>query len=167
MTTPTFTIRRATSADLDVVADLEALCFPPTEAAGREAYAARLAAFANRYWLLLVNDTLVSLVGGLTTNTPDLTDEMYADASLHDPAGRFQMIFSVATHPNHRGKGYASALLRAAAEACRSEGRAALVLTCKPARIPFYARNGYTDEGPSDSTHGGVLWHQMRLVLQD
>lgn len=24
---------------------------------------------------------------------------------------------------------------------------------------------GFVDEGVSDSSHGGVVWHQMRLVL--
>ena len=32
-----YTLRRATEADLDAVTALEAVCFPPAEAAGREA----------------------------------------------------------------------------------------------------------------------------------
>ncbi len=163
---PILTTRRATPADLDILSDLEDLCFLPTEAAGRKAYAARLSAFADRYWLLFLDGELVSLAGGLTTDTADLADEMYADPALHDPNGRFQMIFSVATHPAHRGKGYASVLLRTVENACREEGREAIVLTCKPPLIPFYAHNGYVDEGLSDSSHGGVQWHQMRLDLR-
>ena len=32
--------------------------------------------------------------------------------------------------------------------------------------IPYYAKFGFKDEGVSDkSTHGNVVWHQMRLVL--
>ncbi len=165
MTRPSLTVRRATPADIDMVTALEAACFPPTEAAGREAYAARLAAFADRYLLLFADGTLVSLVGGMLTNTPDLADAMYADARLHDPAGRYQMIFSVATHPDHRRRGYAGILLRAMTDRCRDEGREAIVLTCKEHRIPFYASFGYADEGLSASTHGGVPWHQMRRTL--
>ncbi len=159
------TIRRATLADLDSVAALEAICFPLAEAAGREAYAARLAAFADRYWLLFVDDALVSLVGGSLSNEWDLRDEMFADASLHAPNGRVQMIFSVATHPDYRCRGYAGSLLRASIEYCRAEGREAVVLTCKEFRIPYYASFGFADEGVSTSHHGGVPWHQMRLTL--
>ncbi len=173
MTTPTPTIRRATVADLDAIAALEAAAFLPTEAASREAYAARLAAFADRYWLLFLDGELVSLVGGMLTDTPDLDDGMFADASLHVPNGRIQMIFSVATHPDHQRRGYASRLLRRMIADCRAEarterspqGREAIVLTCKDFRIPFYASFGFVDEGMSASLHGGVPWHQMRLSL--
>ena len=44
-------IRTATPADLDAVADLETVCFPPAEAAGRDAVAARLTAYPDRVWL--------------------------------------------------------------------------------------------------------------------
>ncbi len=162
---PILEARRATAADLAIISELEALCFPPTEAADREAYAARLAAFADRYWLLFADGELVSLVGGSLSDERDLRDEMFADATLHKPDGRIQMIFSVATHPAHRERGYASLLLKTVEDACREEGRAAIVLTCKPRLIPFYAHNGYTDEGLSESNHGGVQWHQMRLSL--
>ncbi len=162
---PTLTIRRATLADLDVIASLEAAAFLPSEAASREAYAARLARFSDRYWLLLVDGTPVTLVGGSLSNETELRDEMYADASLHNPDGRIQMIFSVATHPDHQRKGYAATLLRAAIDACRTEGREALILTCKDFRIPYYASFGFVDEGPSASSHGGFAWHQMRLDL--
>ncbi len=173
MIIPTITTRRATVADLDAVTALEAICFPPTEAAGREAYAARLAAFADRYWLLFLDGELVSLVGGMLTDEHDLRDEMFADASLHTPDGRVQMIFSVATHPAHRCCGYAGRLLREMIAACRAEaaessaaqGREAIVLTCKEHRIRYYASFGFVDEGMSSSNHGGVPWHQMRIRL--
>ncbi len=165
---PTIITRRATPADLDAVATLEALCFSPAEAAGREAYAARLAAFADRYWLLFLDGELVSLVGGMLSDEHDLRDEMLADADLHRPNGRVQMIFSVATHPDHRCRGYAGRLIRDMLAACRAEvpeGREAVVLTCKDFRIPYYASFGFVDEGMSTSNHGGVPWHQMRVTL--
>ncbi len=166
MPTPTITIRRATLADLDIITNLEALCFPPTEAAGREAYAARLAGFADRYWLLFLDGKLVSLVGGMLSDEPDLRDEMFADASLHAPNGRIQMIFSVATHPDYRCRGYAGTLLREVIATCRAEAeREAIVLTCKDYRIRYYASFGFADEGMSTSNHGGVPWHQMRITL--
>lgn len=44
-------------------------------------------------------------------------------------------------------------------------GRKGLVLTCKERLVDFYARLGFVDEGLSESTHGNVVWHQMRLAL--
>ena len=41
-----------------------------------------------------------------------------------------------------------------------------LVLTCKEKLVPYYAKFGFSDEGVSDkSTHGNVVWHQMRLAF--
>ena len=40
-----------------------------------------------------------------------------------------------------------------------------IVLTCKEHLIPFYSEFGFVDEGISSSTHGNVLWHQMRYEI--
>ncbi len=157
------TVRKATFADLDAVTALEAACFPPAEAAPRAAFSARLAVFADRFWLLYVNGELVSMVNGCCTDLHDLTDPMFADAAHHNPAGAVQMIFGVATHPQHQGRGYASVLLTRMIDDCRTEGREAVVLTCKPEKRSFYARFGFLDEGVSVSEHGGAVWYQMRI----
>ena len=91
---------------------------------------------------------------------------MYADASLCDEGGDWLMIFGVATDPAFRQKGYAGMLIARAIEGARSNGRAGLVLTCKPEKIAYYARFGFSDEGVSPSEHGGVIWHQMRLRFE-
>lgn len=42
--------------------------------------------------------------------------------------------------------------------------RKGLVLTCKERLVLYYAKFGFVDEGVSEkSTHGNVVWHQMRL----
>ena len=42
-------IRKATTADLDVVTYIEATCFPPAEAALREAFKERLKYYAGHF----------------------------------------------------------------------------------------------------------------------
>ena len=73
------------------------------------------------------------------------------------------MIFGVATHPDHQRKGYAGMLLTTAVEDCRREGREGLVLTCKEAKLHYYAKFGFVNEGLSASEHGGAEWYQMRV----
>ena len=58
------------------------------------------------------NGKIISFVDGMATDRRDLTDEMYENAALHDPNGRWQMIFGVNTLPEYRRRGYAEALLR-------------------------------------------------------
>ena len=136
-------IRYATLADLDAVAAVEAECFPAAEAATKAEFAERIQAYGSHFWLLFESGTLIAFVDGFVTNEPDLTDEMYAQASLHDPHGAWQMIFGVNTLPAYRGHGYASSLLRRAIADARAQGRRGLVLTCKPELLAFYAALGF------------------------
>ena len=159
-------IRHATTADIAVLAAVEAACFPPAEAAPESAFMERVRYYGNHFWLLFDGDRLVSFVDGFVTDIPDLTDEMYEKASMHNESGAWQMLFGVNTLPEYRGRGYAEMLLRRAIDDARKQGRMGLVLTCKDRLIPYYARFGFSDEGISEkSTHGNVRWHQMRLTL--
>ncbi len=160
-------IRNATMADLAAVAEVEKRCFPAAEAATEEEFRARLAAYADCFWLLFEDGRLVSFIDGMATDEPDLRDEMYADASLHRPDGRWQMVFGLNTLPEYRRRGYAGRLLEALVRASRERGKAGVVLTCKERLVPYYASFGFADEGLSSSTHGNVAWHQMRLIFHD
>ena len=157
-------IRTATLADLDAVAAVEAACFPAAEAATREELADRLAHYGDHFWLMFDGGTLIAFVDGMVTDRTDLTDDLYADAALHDAHGAWQMIFGVNTLPEYRRHGCAGQLLRRAVADARQQGRKGLVLTCKERLLPYYAKFGFQDEGVTDkSTHGNVAWHQMRL----
>ena len=159
-------IRSATMDDLQAIAAVEAACFPAAEAATAEEFAGRLAHYANHFWLLFEQGELVAFVDGFCTDMPDLTDEMYADAAMHDENGAWQMIFGVNTLPDYRRHGYAGELLRRAIADAKQQGRKGLVLTCKERLLPYYAKFGFVDEGVTDkSTHGNVQWHQMRLTF--
>lgn len=166
MKEPNLLIRTATMADLDAIARVEAQCFPAAEAATKKEFSDRLSRYADHFWLMFEGENLVSFVDGFVTDSPDLTDEMYADAALHNGSGAWQMIFGVNTVPSHRGRGYAGRLIRRAISDARSQGRRGLVLTCKDAMVSYYAKFGFVDEGISEkSTHGNAVWHQMRLTF--
>jgi GNAT superfamily N-acetyltransferase len=158
-------IRLATMNDLDAVTAVEAECFPAAEAAGRDSMKARLAVYPDHFWLLTDGSRIVSFVNGLVTDEPDLTDEMYADASMHSENGKWQMIFGVDTIPEYRRQGCAGKLLERVIADAKAQKRLGLVLTCKDRLVHYYAKFGFADEGISDSTHGGVVWHKMRLTF--
>ena len=160
------TIRTAVEQDLDAIAAVEAECFPVAEAATRAEFAEWLRYYGNHFWLLWEDETLAAFVDGMVTDAEDLTDAMYADASLHNENGAWQMIFGVNTLPEYRKRGYAGELIRRAIADARQQGRKGLVLTCKERLIAYYAKFGFVDEGVSEkSTHGNVRWHQMRLTF--
>lgn len=158
-------IRKAAMADLDVVSAVEAACFPAAEAATREEFRERLAAYGGHFLLLFEGERLVGFIDGMTTDERDLADAMYEDASLHQEDGAWQMIFGLNTVPDRRREGLAARLMEAFIEEARQEGRLGVVLTCKARLIHYYAKFGFVDEGVSPSEHGGVVWHQMRLTF--
>lgn len=157
-------IRTAQMDDVDAVAAAEKECFPPAEAATREEFAERILHYGNHFWLMFDGDKLAAFVDGFVTDAPDLTDEMYERADMHNEAGAWQMIFGVNTMPEYRRRGLAGELIRCAIDNAGEAGRKGLVLTCKDELVHYYAGFGFKDEGITDkSTHGNVAWHQMRL----
>ena len=158
-------ITTATLADLDALAAIEAACFPAAEAAAREEIEERLRVYAAHFYIAREKGAAIGFIDGMVTDEKDLLDELYADAARHDEKGAWQMIFGLNTLPAYRRRGVAAALIEAMCAAARAQGRRGVVLTCKERLLPYYAKFGFVDEGVSDSTHGGVVWHQMRLTF--
>ena len=156
-------IRKATLDDLKEIAAVESEYFPAAEAASEESLRKRLSVFADHFWLLFDGDKMVGFVNGMVTDEPDLSDEMYDDASMHNPDGKWQMIFGVDTIPEYRRQGCAGKVLSRVIEDARKQGREGLVLTCKDKLIHYYAKFGFENEGLSKSVHGDAVWYQMRL----
>lgn len=158
-------IRTATMQDLDAVSAVEAECFPPAEAATREDFEHRLTHYADHFWLMFDEDKLIAFVDGFVTDEPDLADEMFEKAEMHNEQGKWQMIFGVNTIPSYRKHGYAGQLIERAIEDARKQNRVGLVLTCKDKLVHYYAKFGFVNEGYTGSNHGGVKWNQMRLTF--
>lgn len=165
MTISDITLRQATLQDAKEIAELEEVSFPAEEAATCSSFVERLTVYPEHFLVAVQDDKIVCSVNGFVTDRPDLTDEMYADAGLHDPDGSWQMIFGVATHPSYRRQGLASYVVSAFTDNARVAGRKGVVLTCKSELIAFYSRLGFVCEGVSSSSHGGAQWHQMRLTF--
>ena len=159
-------IRNGRISDVDELTAIEAECFPAAEAAERKSFEDRLKHYADHFWILEDdNGKIISFVNGMVTDEEHLTDKMYENASMHNENGAWQMIFGVNSLPEYRKKGYAEAVLRRVIDDAKKQGRKGLVLTCKEKLIHVYGKLGFVDEGVSDSEHGGVVWHEMRLTF--
>lgn len=157
-------IRHATKDDIAKLSEIEAASYPPAEGASKESITKRVAVFPECFWILEEDGEIRAFINGMATDLPDLTDEMYDHAQMHQPDGQWQMLFSVVTAPDFRHRGYASDVMRQVLADCR-EKRKGVVLTCKEALLGFYGSFGFQNEGVSASTHGDVLWYQMRLTF--
>lgn len=158
--------RHANINDLDQIAKIEKICFTPAEAATKSAFADRLKIYPNHFYVAEENGNIIACVNGFVTDEPDLTDEMYEKAQMHNENGKWQMIFGVTTLPKYRSKGIATKLLQNIIFDARKQGRKGVVLTCRDKLVTFYKKFGFVDEDITDkSTHGNISWHQMRLTF--
>ncbi len=154
-------------ADLDVLTEIEAKSFPEAEKAGRESFRARLEVFPECFLILEMDGRPVGLVDGMVTRQRTISDDLFEDAAKHEPEGCFQTIFGLAVIPEARRRGCAGRLLRAFIEKARTEGRRGVILTCKRALRPYYAKFGFVDRGLSRSVHGGAEWFDMELLFEN
>ena len=161
-----FEIVRAQKADLDELAAVEAVCFPPAEAATRESFAARLDVFGD--WFFVAKDAdgaVIGMIDGMATAEETIADEMFEDASLHRSNGRVQTVFGLDVLPEWRHRGVAGALMDAFVEAAKQAGREKVTLTCKKRLIGMYEHFGFRLIGRARSEHGGAQWFDMDLDL--
>lgn len=159
-------IRHAKMDDVKELARIEGISYPAAEGASEESIGKRVQAFPEHFWLLEEDGKIRSFINGMVTNVRDLTDVMYDDAGLHDENGAWQMIFSVVTDPDSRGRGCAGRVMEQVIADAKEQGRHGIVLTCKEHLLSFYSRFGFVNEGKSQSEHGGVTWYQMRLTFR-
>lgn len=158
-------IRIATIEDLQAITAVESRCFPAAEAASESDFKNRLSAYPNHFWLLEDDGKLIGFVNGMVTNESILRDEMFKDANLHNENGQWQMIFGVNTIPEYRRQGCAEKIINKVIADAKEQGRKGLVLTCKEKLLHYYTKFGFKNEGISESTHGGVVWYNMRLTF--
>ena len=98
---------------------------------------------------------IVGFINGAVTDERTIRDEMFEDASLHNPSGCYQSIFGLEVAPEWQHQGIAGELMNHMIQDARRRGRRGLILTCKERLIGFYERFGYRNLGVSSSVHGG------------
>ena len=156
-------IREVTEKDLDFVCFVENSCFPPAEAATREAFRSRIAAFPERFLVAEMEGKIVGIINGCCTTEPYLGDELYEADCPHSLSHPWQTVFGLAVLPEYQHRGIAKALMEALVERCRAGDQIGIILTCKEEKIGLYESMGFSCRGESDSSHGGAKWFDMLM----
>jgi ribosomal protein S18 acetylase RimI-like enzyme len=160
-----FEVRQARLADLDQCIAIEHAVFLPSEAAARDQIEARIRLYAEGFFVAQTGADLVGFINTGATAKDDLADEALKSMIGHDPTGANVVIFSVAVLPAWQGHGLAKRLIGAIVSQARGQRKRAVLLLCKRELIGFYERLGFVSRGPSNSSHGGFAWYQMRLPI--
>ena len=142
-------IRLSDPGEADRLAEIEAICFPPAEAASHEEVVKRMGAFPENFVVAVKDEQIV--------------DEFYHDITLHRKDGEIQTVFGLNVIPEYRHQGIAGELVEYFKELAKERGKKALILTCKEHMIPFYESHGLKKLGVADSCHGGATWYDMQI----
>ena len=160
-------IRQATIEDLNEIINIEKECFPPAEAAQAEDFYERYNAFKENFFVAVREGKVVGFINGCTTSSPELPDELYHEATLHNPDGDYQTVFGLDVLPEYRKNGIASKLLNHLIKISEVRGKKGVVLTCKDYLVHYYKKFGFDHRGVSESSHGGAKWNDMVLIFED
>jgi len=158
-------IRKVSIGDLDRVAEIEAECFPASEAASKKSIEERILAFTESFFVVEIDGIIVGFIDGCATNSPVIYDEMYHDTGEHIPDGKNLAVFGLDVLPGYQRQGIAAKLMRHFLDAARKDGREAVILTCKEKLVHYYEYFGFKNCGISGSTHGEAQWYDMILAL--
>lgn len=158
-------IRHALPEDLEEICAVENACFPPAEAATKEAFRTRLKIFPERFLVAVSDGKIVGLINGCCTEKPVLEDILYEPDCPHSLINPWQTVFGLAVLPEYQGMGFASALMEKLTQLCIEDGQKGIILTCKQEKIPMYQHYGFTCRGVSESSHGGAVWYDMIKTL--
>jgi threonine aldolase len=161
------TIRLAKPEEAETLAVIEARCFPPAEAASREAVLERMEVFPENFLVADLDGTCVGFINGGTTDRPYLPDAFYHDVTLHKKDGDYQTVFGLNVLPEYRRQGIAEKLVKNFLDQAKSRGKLGVILTCKEHMIHYYEKLGFVKYGVSDSEHGGAVWYDMRYIFAD
>lgn len=159
--------RNATHEDIEMILTIENQGFNQDEAGTRDQYLDRIANFPETF--IVAEDEQVGVLGficGPAVNQRFVEDWMYEENPKNIAQGGYQTVQTVAVHQAAGGLGLGSQLLAQLTTRVQAAEREAIALTCLADRIPFYEKNGFTNLGPSQSTHAGEQWYNMEKILQ-
>lgn len=155
-------IREVRESDLDAIINNESSVFSPEEAATREAMKERIQMISDSFIIAETDSKeLVGYVVGPVINERYLYDELFESISKNPKSGGYQSILSLSVNPRFQGLGIAKQLLLKLTKISKEHNRKGITLTCLENLIHFYEQNGYTNEGLSESKHGGKTWYNM------
>jgi len=159
------TFRQAAPPDSARCFEIERAGYEGDEAATVEKISKRIAVYPEGFLLMEVDGQIVGFINSGCARHVVMSDESFKELVGHEPDAPNVVIMSVVVDPAHQGRGYSTLLMREFVGRMRRAGKAAIHLMCKSRHVDLYAKQGYRYVKLSDSTHGGMTWHEMIMEL--
>ena len=160
-------IRNVKESDLDRCFEIENDSYAGDEAATKEKILTRIKTYPDGFIVIENKDEVIGFINSGATHHVELSDEEFKELIGHDPQGKYIVIMSVVVHPKYQGQGLANRLMSYFINRMRELGKAEIYLICQTELINMYSKHGFIHIGESDSSHGGLSWHEMSLSLKN
>lgn len=151
--------------DLPELVSIENKCFTQEEAATEAAFEKRIQLITDSFYVAEIDGTIVGLINGPVIERPEITDDLFSSIKQNPTTGGHQSILGLAVSPEYQKQGIASALLEHLEKVAATSKRETITLTCKEELIGYYEKQGYNNDGVSNSVHGGEVWYNMSKIL--
>ena len=158
-------IRKVKESDLDRCFKIETSAYAGDEAATKEKILTRIQTYPEGFIVIENKEEVVGFINSGATHQIELSNEEFKELVGHDPQGEYIVIMSVVVHPKYQGQNMANKLLCSFINTMNKLGKNEIYLICQTELIPMYAKHGFIHIGESDSSHGGLSWHEMSLSL--
>lgn len=157
--------RSANERDLERCFTIETTSYSGDEAASKEKILKRINTYPEGFIVLENNQEIIGFINAGATHKVELSDEEFKELVGHDPSGKYIVIMSVVVHPKYQRQGMSSRLMSHFIRQMKALGKTEIHLICQTELIHMYEKFGFRLDGESDSTHGGMSWHEMSLSL--
>lgn len=163
--TPAALSRQAVFADAERCFEIETSAYEGDEAATLEKISTRIQHYPQGFLVLEIGGKIVGFINSGCAHEVVMSDEEFKELVGHDGAAPNVVIMSVVVDPAEQGKGYASMLMAEFVARMREMGKETIHLMCKDRHVSLYGKMGYRYIKPSESAHGGMVWHEMIMTL--
>lgn len=151
--------------ELEAAYQLELTCYIPEAAATLEAFRFRQMNFPDYFWSAWTEQRLVGLACAVRTSECACEENEVKGAHEAQRNGMNLCVLSVAVDPGYRLQRVGAALVKKLIEQATTDQLESIFLMCEAHLIPFYEQQGFSYIGLSSSKHGGIEWHEMKLIL--
>ena len=148
-------IRHARKEDWADVVRIEQDNFSLEEAATPEAILERLETICDTFLIAEIDGKVAGYIEGPVIDKRYLTDDLFHKVTPNASEGGFIAVTSLSVSKEFKGQGVGTALIAALKDLAIAQKRQGISL------IAYYEMNGFTDEGESESNHGGSSWYNL------
>ncbi len=153
--------RTAAPEDAERCHAIEVASYEGDEAATLAKITTRIADYPQGFLILDADGEIAGFINSGCAFDVDMSDEAFKELAGHDPAAPNVVILSVVVDPRHQGKGYARKLMQEFSGRMRAMNKQAIHLMCRDQHVKLYENLGYRYVKLSESSHGGMSWHEM------